>query len=258
MHPEPLPATVINRARGRAFLSELHAHGKTDVFTSLRMLLDLTGKPGRPVLAMLVTDGVPTQGVVDTREILERFTRRNGGEVSVFSMGGGERVNRLLLDFLSYRNRGRALVTRAKNGLPVAIEQMAREVARPVLADLRYQFTRGGSVRVYPRQLSHLYLDSPLVLVGRVPADQPRIGFQMIGRSAGGEHDLVFDVDLASAPRGAASLRREWAWQALLEELSGIGTRDEAERLARVRELIDTYDLEVPPVYREPFPAAAP
>jgi uncharacterized protein YegL len=249
MHPDPLPATVIPRARARTFLSELHAHGKTDVFESLQSLLDLPAVPGRPLVVMLVTDGVPTQGVRDTREILERFTRSNQGRLSVFALGGGEKVNRILLDFLGYRNRGRARVTPQQKGIPDAIVQMARETGRPVLADLDYRFTGGQRLEVYPRQLSHLYLDSPLVLVGRVPAEEARIGFQVVGTSVSGKHDLVFEVDLDSAPVGTADLRREWAWQVLLENLSGAAAMRAGFRADLWAE---RYGLNVPSAYLEP------
>jgi hypothetical protein len=251
---EPLPATVLNRAKGRAFLSELHAHGKTDVFLSLEMLQSLTAEAGRPIQALLITDGVPTQGVTDTSEILNRFSSENQGKVSMFALGGGDRVNRLLLDFLSFRNRGRAVITEAKNGLPVAIRKVSDEIARPVLTDLTYRFTRADQMEVYPRRLSHLYVDSPLILVGRVPVDQTVIGFQMVGESAGGKHDLVFNVDLSKATKGDKSLRQEWAWQALLEELSVFATDGSGAARERMRKLIQDYDLQVPAGYMKSLP----
>lgn len=256
MSPDPLPATVVNRARARAFLSELRAYGKTDVFSSLQWLTQRDAAPDRPVLAMVITDGVPTRGVMDTREILDRFTRGNRGRISVFSLGGGRRVNRLLLDFLSYRNRGRSLVSEEKNALKASIRRMVRETSRPVLADLSAQFT-GDRVQVYPKRLGHLYLDTPLVLVGRAPADRDRVAFQIVGHSAKGAHDLVFEVDLTASPRGSSSLGREWGWQALLEELSGRDNDGETGRRGRVRHLIDTYTLDVPREYLKSLPPFA-
>jgi Ca-activated chloride channel family protein len=255
MRAEPVQATVIERARAKAFLSELHAYGKTDVYSSLEMLLQLPVDAGRPLIALLVTDGVPTQGMMDSREILDAFTRANRGRVSVFGVGGGDRVNRLLLDFLSYRNRGQAWVTGMPDGIPGAMLQMEKATARPVLMDLRYRFTRGDAVEVYPRELSHLYLDSPLVLIGRAPVDQTHIAFQMIGQSGGTSHDLVFELDLSSAPRGNAELRREWAWQAVLQALSGAEQADPAKQADRIRALADTYNLDIPAVYRIVPPA---
>lgn len=257
MHPEPLPATVVNRARAKAFLSELRAYGQTDVFRSLHTLTEMETRRDRPALAMVITDGVSTRGVKDTREILDRFTRQNQGRISVFSLGGGRRVNRLLLDFLSYRNRGRSSVTEAPEALPRSIVRMTRETGRPVLANLSARFTRGDRVRVYPKQLGHLYLDMPLVMVGRAPADQERIGFQIVGHSVNGAHDMVFEVDLTAAPQGTAALRREWGRQVLLEELSDSREVGEEERRRRVRGLIDGYGLDVPAAYLETLSPSA-
>jgi len=249
MHPVSIPATVINRAKGRAFLSGLHAYGKTDVFASLESLYRSNAQPTRPVQALLITDGVPTQGVMDTRELLDRFTENNQGRVSVFSVGGGNRVNRFLLDFLSFRNRGRSLVKAQKEQLPIAIRDLAQEIDRPVLADISYRFTRASRLEIYPRRLTHLYLDSHLILVGRAPVDQPVLGFQMVGTSVKGPHDMVFEVDLREVPNGGPTLRREWAWQALLEQLAESSGGIDSEKLRSIHQWKDTYGLELPGAY---------
>ncbi len=249
MHPVSIPATVINRAKGRAFLSGLHAYGKTDVFASLEGLYRSKVQPTRPVQALLITDGVPTQGVMDTRELLDRFTEKNQGKVSVFSVGGGERVNRFLLDFLSFRNRGRSLVKAEKEQLPIAIRDLAREIDRPVLADISYRFTQASQLEIYPRKLTHLYLDSHLILVGKAPKDQPILGFQMVGTSVNGPHDMVFEVDLREVPHASPSLRREWAWQALLEQLATTSGDLTEEKIRSIHRWKDIYGLEIPGAY---------
>ena len=58
------------------------------------------------MIAVLLTDGRPTMGTVDSSDIIARFSKLNGGEVSVFTVGAGDRVNAFLLDLLGHNNRG--------------------------------------------------------------------------------------------------------------------------------------------------------
>lgn len=245
-----ISASVFGKAKIRTFLSSLHARGQTDVYASLDALQTLPKEAGRPMLAMLVTDGVPTQGVTDSSEIIENFSKANKGEASVFGLGGGRRVNRLLLDFLSFRNRGSSLVAPRAEGLPAMINQASEEIRRPVLMNLRYQFTGTQEPEVYPQSLSHLYLDRPLILIGRLPKTQKRIAFQIIGASAKGNHDMVFSIDLDTVQQGSSSLRQEWAWQALLERLSSTIGNPNPDIQAELETLIETYDLVIPEAYR--------
>lgn len=248
---EGVQASVFGKAKVRTFLSTLHARGQTDVYASLHALQSLPSVPGRPMLALLITDGVPTQGLTDSSEIIEDFSKNNQGQISVFGLGGGGRVNRLLLDFLSFRNRGTSLVAPQAQGLKEVIVRLAEEVRRPVLTDLSYQFTGITEPQIYPETLSHLYLDRPLILIGRTLKSQPTVAFQIVGRSADGDHDMLFTLDLDNARQGDASLRQEWAWQALLAELStsisDLNSTDQDE----VQELLRTYDLVIPDAYRE-------
>jgi uncharacterized protein YegL len=254
---EGVPATVFGKAKARTFLSSLHARGQTDVYASLHALQQLPRTEKRPMLALLVTDGVPTQGLTDSSEIIDQFSRANQGEISVFGLGAGGRVNRLLLDFLSFRNRGASLVAPQAAGLTDAVLQSAKEVRRPVLMNLSYQFSGVTEPEIYPRHLSHLYLDRPLILIGRIPKSQKEIAFQIVGSSAKGDHDLLFTLNLDEAADGGASLRQEWAWQALLEKLSSsIGSPGTAAQ-ADVQQLIENYNLVIPEAY-QPQPAPRP
>jgi uncharacterized protein YegL len=231
---EGVPATVFGKAKARTFLSSLHARGQTDVYASLHALQQLPRTEKRPMLALLVTDGVPTQGLTDSSEIIDQFSRANQGEISVSS-----------------------LVAPQAAGLTDAVLQSAKEVRRPVLMNLSYQFSGVTEPEIYPRHLSHLYLDRPLILIGRIPKSQKEIAFQIVGSSAKGDHDLLFTLNLDEAADGGASLRQEWAWQALLEKLSSsIGSPGTAAQ-ADVQQLIENYNLVIPEAY-QPQPAPRP
>lgn len=167
------PLSHRERAKANTYIESLQSLGKTDVFASLKALMDMGWNPYRPLIAILVTDGRPTTGLVDSSDIISTFTQNNAGHVSVFAVGGGKRVNRFLLDLLSYRNRGDARVEEKREEIPGAMLELADGLQRPVMMDLHYRFTGIDSVELFPETLTHLYLDRPLEIYGRFYGDPP-------------------------------------------------------------------------------------
>ncbi len=246
----PMAATVFGKAQVRSFLSGLHARGQTDVFASLNALTELTVESERPVLAMFITDGVATQGVKEPGQILDAFTRKNEGRVSIFGLGGGDRVSRVLLDFIGFRNRGASLVSGTAEGLSAVIPRMATEISRPVLVGLESEFTGAVPPEVYPTSLSHLYVDRPWILIGRTPKNASRFAFQVVGQSAEATHDILFSVDLDETASGGEHLRKEWAWQAGLQKLSEAIASGDPAAFTEAEAFLKRYELEVPSAYR--------
>lgn len=241
------PADAVRIANARGFLARLRPRGRSDIHASLLPLFDLLeNDPDRPLIGLVVTDAAPTAGVTDSTEIIERFTRKNNGRVSIFSVGGGRRVNRYLIDYLSYRNRGESLVAEHARQIPDAISRTAAQIRRPVMTHLSYRFTGAEALEIYPRNLTHLYLDRSLILVGRIPADRQEVAFQIVGSSKSGQHDMVFTLDMAELPRGPWSLRQEWAWQALLHRIGEFLHTRSAETLRELRRISRDYGIALP------------
>ena len=229
-------ATPTVRAQAGWFIEQMESRGMTDVYAALEALKGIGGDPARPLVTMMISDGRPTVGLQDNFEIIQRYSDSNEGRVSVFAFGGGTGVNRFLLDFLSFKNRGESRIVRDPPAIPDGIETFAREISRPVLANLEYRFSGLEKAEIYPRLLTHLYLDRPLVLYGRVPAGSPATAIRITGRSGPASHDMVFPIDFAVGSDGGATIRNEWVWQKL-SWLVGehIRTRDPAFREAAVK-----------------------
>lgn len=238
--------TKANRAQALQFIDELRAIGNTDVYGSLQAALALPREADRPLIVALVTDGRPTTGVTGSSDIIERFTRENGSAISMFALGGGRKVNRFLLDLLSYRNRGDSLVVEDEAAIPSAMERWGLALARPVLTDLRYRFTGVDTADVYPRTLTHLYLDRPLVLYGRATKGAGPAAFQIVGRSGASERDIVFPLDLGAAQPGGAELRLRWAWHRVYQTIGDYNERPDPAVLQQLRAFADRYGLVVP------------
>lgn len=246
------PATEETLGAAARFVDGMRARGQTDMFTPLRRVLELHRPSGRPTIAVLLTDGRPTMGTVDSSEIIARFSKANGGRVSTFTVGAGDRVNVFLLDLLGHNNRGGSWIMPLREQIPEAVARAARELSRPVLANLEYRFSGDSAAEVYPGTLTHLYLDRPLRLVGRCPLDQRAAVLQIVGESGAARRDMVFALDFADATPGGEGLRREWVAQKIYKLINDHVEGGRAETVQEIRGLSLKHNVPLP--YGADFP----
>ncbi len=245
--PDWAPVNPDTLAQGRAFINQMQSAGDTDIFGSLKELLAMSRKPGRPVIMQVVSDGVATVGVTDRSAIIEAFSRENKGVVSVFTLGTYPGANAYLLDLLSYRNRGDTLIVRTGRwDIPAAIEQRVRESGRPVLSDVRFRFAGQTYCEAYPSLTGNLYLDRPLVIFGRYSSEARRLVFQATGRADDIECDMVFDIDLSKAVSGEKDIRTNWAWQKAYHLIGEHQRAKQPEILRELRQMGKGFGLAVP------------
>ena len=240
------PFSPTSRGQAMKFIDDMRAQGNTDVYASLNEARRLPRDPARPLIALLLTDGRPTTGITDSSDIIEGFTMNNQGRLSFFSFGAGSRVNRFLLELLSYRNRGDSLIMPDVDRIPEAVDQLAVEVSRPVLADLSYHFAGIDDQEVFPRTLTHLYLDRPLIIYGRVIGKPASIAFQIIGHSGEETRDLVFPLDLEAAKPGEAAIRTSWVWHRIYDLIGQYIQTRRPSIVGEINAMADRHRLSVP------------
>jgi len=236
-----------SREKARRFVDSLRAGGNTDIFGSMKALLQLPLTPGRAPVALLVTDGLPTAGVTDSTDIIGEFSKLNDGAFSVFSIGTMQTANTYLLDLLSYCNRGDAtVISGGRWGIPDEIKARFAGLRRPVLSDVRVRFA-GSGVEVFPVQTSNLYLDKALVLYGRYPKELTDVVFQVVGAGARESCDMIFNLPLgADKEAKSKSIRENWAKQKIYHLIGEFARRPSQQTLDAMRETSRTYNVRVP------------
>ncbi len=205
--------------RADEWLDRLAAHGRTDVFATIRSVLTLPRDPERPLIAVVVTDGDANAGVSQTAQILSRFTALNDGLVSVYMYGVKGSANRELLDVLTHGNRGESFIydgerERAGDGL----EKLAERFRDPVLSDLRVVFTADTRADVYPRRLRNLYRGEDVTFVGRAPKGTKEVSFSVKGLNGSVPYEGFFTVRLAGAAMFDQSVPGEWSGEHSIDE----------------------------------------
>lgn len=226
-----MPAS--ERASAREFVDRLQAQGGTNIAGALERALRLAdGEAGRPQLIVFLTDGLPTVGPSDPREILRQAAAVAGASHRVFTFGVGDDVNTLLLDALAQEYRGAATYVRPGENLEETLAAFYRKVGVPVLADTRLEFRGVRVTDVYPQPLPDLFAGQQLVVLGRYTTEgNGGAGAELRGHGAGGVERRSFD-GLRFAERDDAHdfIPRLWAARKigyLLEQLRRNGEHKE-------------------------------
>jgi len=237
-----------NRDRATTFIASMRSEGATDIFTSMRPVLELETLPGRPVVAILITDGRATTGIVDASDIIGRFSAANDGKVSIFSFGTLPTANQYLLDLISYCNRGDARLTRGGRwGIAESLNDLMREVAHPVLTDVGFVFPSRADVYVYPVQTMNLYRDRPLILYGRMPKSASHLTFQAKGNAGAATGDMVFHVDLAAeTAKGDDEIEATWARQKIYHLMGRYTQTEDPDVLQEIKQTARRYRIKIP------------
>jgi hypothetical protein len=237
-----------NIAKAREFIADMRPGGNTDILSSIRDLVALQRESGRPIIVLMVSDGLATAGQTGSSDIIGEFSQMNEGMLSFYTIGTVQTADQYLLDLLSYSNRGEVIpLGKGRWSIPESIRDAMDKISRPVLADVGFRFPVGSKCEVYPVQTSNLYLDRPLTLYGRYPRGEERVAFQAVGEGLDVKCDMLFDVSLADGTAaGDKDLRSEWAKQKVYHLIGQYARRQDPDTLREIRETAREYKVNVP------------
>jgi Ca-activated chloride channel family protein len=196
-----------------AWVDRLGAQGSTDINRALLEAAAIA-ETGRPTYLIFLTDGLPTQGVVDSQEILDNLNREAGDNLRLFSFGVGYDVDTFLLDSLSQEHHGASSYVVPGERLDEVLSTFYTRISSPVMTDLELDFAGADVYDLYPDPLPDLFAGTQIVLVGRYR--QPGSATVTLTGSVGAEKrtyrfpEQVFDAE-SSIQNSTAALPRLWA-----------------------------------------------
>jgi Ca-activated chloride channel homolog len=148
-------------------LQKVDASGGTNIDDALQTAFELLPDGDKPSYIIFLTDGLPTVGVRDAKQILKNAKDSNKTKCRVFTFGVGFDVNTLLLDQLSQTNKGLSTYVKPNQDIEVSVSSLYSKISDPVLADLKLDFDDVSTSKIYPRELPDLFSGSQLVVLGR-------------------------------------------------------------------------------------------
>lgn len=238
-------ATEEAKAAARAYLASLQSRGETDVYKAMQPVLTQTPRAGVPSIVVVLSDGRPTTGIRDGRDIINGLTNENNDRNTIFAFGGGRTVNQPLLDLLSYRNKGEARVVDDIALIDRALPEFFDQLNDPLLVDLNADFGRINDSEVYPKDVPDFYMGKAVTIYGRFNPDQDsEFAIRLTGRAADRKKEIVFPADLQSASTGNNEIARGWALSKIYHIISEMAAQGEKpELLAELRSLSRQYGI---------------
>jgi len=225
---EPVSAEAV--ARARAWISDLHANGGTDIDAALSTAFPFFEASARPRFLVFLTDGEATAGETDPAVIAANALARNETEARVFVFGVGYDVNTVLLDQLAEEGRGTTTYVLPNEDLEVSLSAFYRKIASPILADLDLDIVGVDTFDVFPRVLPDLFRGSQLLVIGRYRGcGTARI--TLSGQASGIPTAYTTLQSFAATDLGAPFLPRLWAGRKVAYLLNQIRLYGESDEL---------------------------
>src|SRR3712207_4015487 len=108
-------------------------------------------------MILFLTDGLPTEGEIDTSRIITNIEDAAPENVRLFAFGVGDDVDAILLDTLSSEHLGRTTYVRPNEALNEAVSSFYSGITAPVLADLEIEIEVVDVAEIYPAPLPDLF-----------------------------------------------------------------------------------------------------
>jgi Ca-activated chloride channel homolog len=148
------------------WVDRLSARGNTDINRALLEAADLA-QAERPTYLIFLTDGLPTEGVIESEKILANFRAEAPDNLRLFTFGVGYDVDTTLLDSLAQENHGASAYVLPGERLDEQLSAFYEKISTPVLTDLALDFGAIRAYDIYPEPLPDLFVGSQIVAVGR-------------------------------------------------------------------------------------------
>lgn len=216
-----------------AWVDGLRAEGSTDINRALLEAVS-TIRGERPAYLVFLTDGLPTEGVTESRQILENLARSAPENLSLFAFGVGYDVDTFLLDSLAQAHHGSSSYVLPDERLDESLSAFFARISAPVLTGLSLDFDDISAYELYPHPLPDLFLGSQIVVVGRY-RQGGKAAITLHGQVNGEPQsfaypDQVFAEDSRGESAALSALPRLWATRkigALLNRIRLLGPDEE-------------------------------
>lgn len=163
-------ATQLRPAReaadAMAWVERISAQGSTDINRALLEAAYLADSE-RPAYLIFLTDGLPTEGVLESKKIIENLESAAPENLRLFAFGVGYDVDTFLLDSLAEAHHGTSTYVLPGERLDEILSTFYAKISTPILTNITLEFGDIGAYDTYPYPLPDLFVGSQIVLVGR-------------------------------------------------------------------------------------------
>jgi len=178
------------------FVRKTEADGGTDINSALLTGLEQITSDNRPNFLIFLTDGLPTVGVTELKEILKNVDENNRYRTRVFVFGVGYDVNTHLLDKIASENHATSDYVSPDEDIEIKVSHFFKKISNPILTDLALKFDRIETSQIYPKELPDLFQGSQLILLGKFDG-RGTSGVTLTGSAENEKKEYRYQVDFA-------------------------------------------------------------
>ncbi len=157
----------------KTFVRTLGASGSTNIDQGLQVSLKMLDDCDGPSYVVHLSDGVPTIGERDERQITANAVKNNKERTRIFNFGVGHDVNSKLMNRLSQECFGQTFFVEPEQDIEDSVSALYDRLGQPSLTDVRWEIVseegkdRGKLADVYPSHLPDLFSGDQTSIVGR-------------------------------------------------------------------------------------------
>ena len=224
----PEPVTADDAGPFKNFINGLEAVGGTNIGAAL-LEAALQTDPERPTTIIFVTDGLATEGILETGLILDAVAEAMPRNARLFTFGVGNDVDPDLLDSLAQNHRGTTTYVRPGQAIDEEVSSFYNKVSSPVLSNITLDYEDVIVDRIYPQTLPDLFAGTQLVITGRYRDGGPAV-ITLSGDINGRSQTITYADQTFRTAGGDDFIPRLWATRAighLLREIRLHGENDE-------------------------------
>ncbi len=212
------------------WINDLEAIGGTNINEALLQAMRFVGE--RPAVVIFLTDGLPTEGEVNTSTILANVADAAPPNVRLFTFGVGDDVDPILLDSLSKNHHGASAYVRPGERIDEEVSSLYAKISAPVLTDIALDFGDVMAEEYYPAApLPDLFAGTQMVIVGRY-RDGGEATIKLTGQVGGEEHMYVYSgLEFRRNAGGESFIPRLWATRRIGDLLNQIRLHGENPEL---------------------------
>ncbi|MCZ7544464.1 MAG: VIT domain-containing protein [Anaerolineae bacterium] len=212
------------------WINDLEAIGGTDINAALTEAMAFVGE--RPAVVIFLTDGLPTEGVTSSAEILANVKDAAPPNVRLFAFGVGDDVDTLLLDTLTREHQGASAYVRPGERIDEEVSSLYAKISAPVLSDIALDFGDVMVEEMYPAApLPDLFAGTQMIVVGRY-RDGGATTVTLTGKVGGDAHTFVYSgLDFRRNAGGEVFIPRLWATRRIGDLLQQIRLHGENPEL---------------------------
>ncbi len=216
-----------------AWIDEQYANGGTDINLALTNALEMAD-PDRETTVIFLTDGLATEGIIETPDILDNINDLSeaNDNVRIFTFGVGNSVDTLLLDSIVRDFAGAGSYVRTGERIDEEVASLYTKISAPVLTDISIDFDDMRTELVYPTQLPDLFAGEQLTIVGRYRDGAEGVNITLNGEISGESTSFIYsDLAFQNRAGGESFIARLWATRRIADMLNSIRLNGESDEL---------------------------